>query len=170
MPVRTAAPSSSAATRKTSAHPATGGGRAASATPSIAIPEEPSVPSISPRLRVDICAIFADSQRSATGHRKLMVRLRKIQEGCCGIVPKGVKQKKKDGEQRSIPAQRGEDSAAEKEFDIEMSRCILRVLAIKKTEPVGDRVIRFLGTFLGHASEKGECPFPRNLRGVFGAN
>jgi hypothetical protein len=29
-------------------------------------------------------------------------------------------------------------------------------LPIKKTESVGDRVIRFLGLFLNHASEKGE--------------
>lgn len=38
---------------------------------------------------------------------------------------------------------------------MEVTRCILRILPIKKTESVGDRVIRFLGLFLNHASEKG---------------
>ena len=37
---------------------------------------------------------------------------------------------------------------------MEISRCALRVLGVKKTEPVGDRVIRFLGLFLKSACEK----------------
>lgn len=31
---------------------------------------------------------------------------------------------------------------------------MLRILPIKKTEPVGDRILRFVGTFLSHATEK----------------
>lgn len=49
-----------------------------------------------------------------------------------------------------------EQTEAEKEFNVEISRCILRLVPIKKSEPVGDRVIRFLGLFVAHASEKGE--------------
>ena len=48
----------------------------------------------------------------------------------------------------------GEETEAEKEFNVEVGRCMLRILTIKKSEPVGDRILRFLGTFLGHAAEK----------------
>lgn len=89
-----------------------------------------------------------------------MVRLRKIQEHCCGIAPKKAKKDPKqadqqDEEERDIPP--SEETLAEKELNVEITRCMLRVLPVKKTEPVGDRIIRFLGLFLSHASEKGEC-------------
>lgn len=146
MPSRVAARSNSATSRKPSSQPS----RAGSATPSIAIPEEPSLPEAVPSLRRDVCSIFADAQRSTTGHRKLVVRLRKLQETCCGI-----KSSKKDGAAH-IPEDvlMGEETLPEKEFNIEIGRCMLRILPIKKSEPVGDRILRFLGNFLNHASEK----------------
>ncbi|KAL4988895.1 nuclear condensing complex subunit [Aspergillus falconensis] len=149
MPSRVSARSTSTASRKGSTQTATSG-RAGSATPSFAIPEELALPEAVPTLRRDVCAIFADAQRSTTGHRKLVVRLRKIQEVCCGIPQKNSK---KDGsiEERLIP---GEETIPEKEFNAEVGRCVLRILSIKKTEPVGDRILRFLGNFLTHASEK----------------
>ena len=49
---------------------------------------------------------------------------------------------------------------AEKEFNTETARCVLRVLGVKKTEGAGDRVIKFLGMFLKAASDKGKfVPF-----------
>ncbi|KAL4747323.1 hypothetical protein BDW72DRAFT_16645 [Aspergillus terricola var. indicus] len=149
MPSRVSARSTSTASRKGSTQTATSG-RAGSATPSIAIPEEPALPEAVPTLRRDVCAIFADAQRSTTGHRKLVVRLRKIQEVCCGIPQKNSK-KDSSSEERLIP---GEETIPEKEFNVEVGRCVLRILSIKKTEPVGDRILRFLGNFLTHASEK----------------
>lgn len=151
MPSRVAARSTSTA-RKSSATASSG--RAGSATPSFAVPEEPALPEASPNLRRDVCAIFADAQRSTTGHRKLVVRLRKIQEACCGI---SQKNSKKDGKNTEAPEERlipGEETIPEKEFNVEVGRCVLRILSIKKTEPVGDRILRFLGNFLTHASEK----------------
>lgn len=45
-------------------------------------------------------------------------------------------------------------------FNREVERCILRVVGLKKGEAVGDRVIKFLGLFLRHASDKGQiCRF-----------
>ncbi|KAL5340631.1 nuclear condensing complex subunit [Aspergillus crustosus] len=152
MPSRVSARSTSSATRKGSTQ--TTGSRAGSATPSFAIPEEPALPEAIPNLRRDVCAIFADAQRSTTGHRKLVVRLRKIQETCCGISQKTSKKGSKDAEahtERLIP---GEETIPEKEFNVEVGRCVLRILTIKKTEPVGDRILRFLGNFLTHGSEK----------------
>ncbi|KAL4967229.1 condensin subunit YCG1 [Aspergillus stella-maris] len=152
MPSRVSARSSTSKTRKGSAQ-TTSSGRAGSATPSFAIPEEPALPEAFPNLRRDVCAIFADAQRSTTGHRKLVVRLRKLQEACCGI-PQQSKKNGKGGEaseERLIP---GEETIPEKEFNTEVGRCVLRILSIKKTEPVGDRILRFLGNFLTHASEK----------------
>ncbi|KAJ5803772.1 uncharacterized protein N7518_000075 [Penicillium psychrosexuale] len=150
MPGRVAARSTSATTRRSSAQPSASG-RAGSVTPSFAIPEEPTEPTSSPTLRRDVCLIFADAQRSTTGHRKLVVRLRKLQEFCCGISQKKNKGKDEEPEEALIA---GEETEAEKEFNVEVGRCMLRILTIKKSEPVGDRIVRFLGTFLGHAAEK----------------
>ena len=93
-------------------------------------------------LRVKICAIFADAQKSATGHRKLVVNLRKIHEACCY---------EPQGKNKSF------NEFNEDDFNTEIARCIVRVLPVKKTEGAGDRVIKFLGLFLQHASEKGQC-------------
>ncbi|KAJ5469851.1 hypothetical protein N7530_007208 [Penicillium desertorum] len=151
MPGRVAARSTSATTRRSSAQPSASG-RAGSVTPSFAIPEEPTEPASSPTLRRDVCLLFADAQRSTTGHRKLVVRLRKLQELCCGISQKkSNKGKDQEPEEALIP---GEETVAEKEFNVEVGRCMLRILTIKKSEPVGDRILRFLGTFLSHAAEK----------------
>ncbi|GLA94585.1 hypothetical protein AtubIFM57143_001575 [Aspergillus tubingensis] len=147
MPGRSAR-STSTATRKTSAQPS----RAGSVTPSFTIPEEPSLPEAIPTLRRDVCSLFADAQRSTTGHRKLVVRLRKLQEACCGI---SQKSSKKDGSKSqaewTLPM---EETLPETEFNTEVGRCVLRILPIKKSEPVGDRILRFLGAFLALASEK----------------
>ncbi|PCG90683.1 Armadillo-like helical [Penicillium occitanis (nom. inval.)] len=152
MPARATSGPVSTGSRKTSGQSAGSSKRASSATPSVAVPPEPPLPTTSSHLRADVCAIFADSQRSTTGHRKLVVRLRKVQEISCGITPP---KKSKDGqieEGREIPS--SDETFGEQEFNVEITRCILRILPIKKTESVGDRVIRFLGLFLNHASEK----------------
>lgn len=152
MPARATSGPASTGTRKTSGQSAVSSKRASSATPSVAVPPEPPLPTTSAHLRADVCAIFADSQRSTTGHRKLVVRLRKLQEVSCGITPP---KKDKDGRldpEREVPS--GDETFGEQEFNVEITRCILRILPIKKTESVGDRVIRFLCLFLNHASEK----------------
>lgn len=147
MPSRVSARSASSTTRKTSVQPS---GRAGSAPPVFIIPEEPPLPETSPTLRRDVCSIFADAQRSTTGHRKLVVRLRKLQEISCGI----LKKKSKDSQEQEELSLPNEETFPEKEFNVEVGRCLLRILPIKKTEPVGDRILRFVGTFLTHASEK----------------
>lgn len=105
---------------------------------SVEIPDEGEVTS----LRRHVSAVFADSQKSTTGHRKLVISLRKIQETCC-YEPANSKTRK-------------DDSFDEEDFNEEVVRCTLRLLPIKKSEAVGDRVVRFLGVFLRVASEKGE--------------
>ena len=104
-----------------------------------------SLPEDSPptELRLQICAIFADAQKSTSGHRKLVVRLRKIQEACCYLPAQSKKLRL--GTSHNF---------GEEDFNTEVPRCVLKVLGVKKTEPVGDRVIRFLGLFLKSASEK----------------
>ncbi|EAW14896.1 condensin subunit YCG1 [Aspergillus clavatus NRRL 1] len=154
MPSRVSARSTSAATRKSSAQPSASGGRAASVTPSFVIPPEPALPEASPNLRHDVCLIFADAQRSTTGHRKLVVRLRKIQEICCGISQKKTKKDAKDSQASPELVLPSEETIPEKEFNVEIGRCLLRIVPIKKTEPVGDRILRFVGTFLAHSFEK----------------
>ncbi|OJJ44020.1 hypothetical protein ASPZODRAFT_135456 [Penicilliopsis zonata CBS 506.65] len=159
MPSRVSSRSASTTGRKSSAQPSASTGRAGSVTPSVPIaniPEEPALPSTSPNLRRDVCAIFADAQRSTTGHRKLAVRLRKLQENCCGIVaPKKTKGDKNGTESQQQSTELPyEETLPEREFNVEVGRCMLRILPIKKTEPVGDRIVRFLGSFLSHASEK----------------
>ena len=67
------------------------------------------------------------------------MRLRRIQEGCCYATP-------------------GDESQGEFEegdFHVEIARCVIRLMGVKKIEGAGDRIIRFLGLFLHHATEKG---------------
>lgn len=70
-----------------------------------------------------------------------MISLRKIQEACCY---EPISQKK--GKQ--------EDEFEEEDFNNEFVRATLRIMAVKKSEPAGDRIVRFLGTFLNVASQK----------------
>ena len=72
----------------------------------------------------------------------MVINLRKIQEACC-YEPTGRKG-------------RPDDQFDEDDFNTETVRCVLRVLPIRKSETVGDRIVRFLGVFLRVASEKGE--------------
>ncbi|KAH7042627.1 chromosome condensation complex Condensin, subunit G [Macrophomina phaseolina] len=92
-------------------------------------------------LREQVCRIFGDAQRTTATQRKLVVQLRKIQEACCY---EPVKPKK----------HQSDEEFGEEDFNNEMGRCILRILPVKKSEPVGDRIVRFLGLFLRHASDK----------------
>ncbi|KAL9093572.1 MAG: hypothetical protein Q9165_003967 [Trypethelium subeluteriae] len=92
-------------------------------------------------LRKKVCLVFADAQRSAATHRKSVISLRKVQEFCCyEPEPKSSKHVEEDFD--------------EDDFTNEMLRCVTRLLVIKKSEPVGDRLVRFLGLFLKHATEK----------------
>ncbi|PGH20120.1 hypothetical protein AJ80_03688 [Polytolypa hystricis UAMH7299] len=111
-PARTSSrAASTTSTRKSSAQPSDRG-------PAVFIPEEPSVPTSSSHLRANIVEIFADSQRSATGHRKLVVRLRKIQEVCCGLRFQSKKGEKQQEDAADISFS-DEEGLAEKEFNTE---------------------------------------------------
>ncbi|KAF3479663.1 condensin complex component cnd3 [Arthroderma uncinatum] len=137
--------SSTASTRKSSVPPTN--------APTIYIPEEPALPTTSSSLRSNVVDIFADAQRAITGHRKLAVKLRKIQELCCGL-----RTTKVDGKKGSRLSEIHGDVAGgglpEKELNIEICRCLLRVVSVKKAEGAADRVIKFLGTFLKSATDK----------------
>ncbi|KAL8722817.1 MAG: hypothetical protein Q9225_000766 [Loekoesia sp. 1 TL-2023] len=99
-------------------------------------------------LRVRICEIFGDAQRSTAGHRKFAVSLRKIQEECCYEPTHAHRQ---DQEQF------GED-----DFNVEVARCVIRLMGVKKSEGAGDRIVRFLGLFLRRASDKDTSLIPEN--------
>ncbi|OJD32998.1 nuclear condensin complex subunit [Diplodia corticola] len=92
-------------------------------------------------LRDHVCRIFGDAQRTTATQRKLVVQLRKVQEACCY---EPVKPKK----------QQSDEDFGEEDFTTEVGRCLLRVLPVKKSEPVGDRVIKFVALFLKHSSDK----------------
>lgn len=112
------------------------------------------------QLRSEICNIFANAQRDTTTQRKLVVSLRKVQEACCYEPVKQQKYKKSKAERGGNGAGagegEGEDASGEEDFNEEVGRCVLRVLTVRKSEPVGDRTVKFLGLFLNYASEKGE--------------
>jgi len=115
------------------------------ATTTVVIPEEG--PSTS--LRAQICTIFGDAQRSIAGHRKLVVGFRKIQEACVY--------------EPSKPGKHARQEFQEDDFNVEFARCVIRLMGAKKSEGVGDRLIRFIGFFLRNASEKGEMVRPRHF-------
>ncbi|PTB66567.1 ARM repeat-containing protein [Trichoderma citrinoviride] len=91
-------------------------------------------------LRTQVCAIFRDAQRTTATHRKLAVNLRKIQEACCY--------------EPINPKKPAADEFDEKAFNDEFVRCVLRIMPVKKAESVGEKLIRFIGLFLRHASDK----------------
>ncbi|KAF2816630.1 uncharacterized protein BDZ99DRAFT_505983 [Mytilinidion resinicola] len=115
--------------------------RASASARSSALPVE--IPDEGPAtsLRTQICGIFAETQRNTATQRKLIINLRKIQEACC-YEPTSTKKNQK------------QEDFEESDFNEEVGRCAIRVLTVKKSEPVGDRIVRFLGLFLKHASEK----------------
>ena len=106
-------------------------------TPSLIVPEEGALST----LRTQICNVFSDAQKSAAGHRKLLIRLRKIQEACCYDPTR--------------PSKPGPQGFSEEDFKVEVARCVIRLMGVKRGEVVGDRITHFLGSFLRHAGEKG---------------
>ncbi|KAI2621031.1 ARM repeat-containing protein [Xylaria nigripes] len=101
-----------------------------------------NIPQESPdsELRSQICTVFRDAQKTTATHRKLAVTLRKIHEACCY-------------EQMTVNKQAaaGFDEA---DFNVEFTRCVFRIMPVKKSEGVGDKTIRFIGHFLRHANDK----------------
>ena len=120
------------------------GSRKSTASPTAIIPEETPVTT----LRTHICSIFGDAQRTTAGHRKLVVGLRKIQESCAY--------------ETSSSGKAGREEFDEDDFNVEIARCVIRLVGVKKSEGVGDRLVRFLGFFLRHASDKGSIIYPLN--------
>ena len=108
-----------------------------STIPSLVVPEEGPISA----LRTQICHVFSDAQRSAVGHRKLLVGLRKIQEACFY--------------EPTQPDKPSRQAFYENDFNVEIARCVIRLMGVKRSEVIGDRMIRFLGAFLRHATEKG---------------
>ncbi|PSN74764.1 ARM repeat-containing protein [Corynespora cassiicola Philippines] len=140
MPGRPSGRSTRTSTTSTTRRSGTRGSASArTSAHAVEVPDEGPVTS----LRTQICHVFGEAQKTTATQRKLVVHLRKIQEACCYEPP----DTKKKG--------REEEDFDESEFNEEVTRCVLRVLGVKKSEPVGDRVIRFLGVFLKHATEKG---------------
>ena len=111
--------------------------RKSSTSSAIVVPEEGPTSA----LRAQICNIFNAAQKSAAGHRKLVVGLRKIQETCCY--------------EPTRPGKPDRQEFNEDGFNVEIARCVIRLMGVKKSEIVGDRIVRFLGVFLRHASDKG---------------
>lgn len=120
--------------------------RKSTTSPSIVIPKEGPTST----LRAQVCNVFSDAQKSAAGHRKLVVGLRKIQEACCY--------------EPTRPGKPGRQEFNEDEFNVEIARCVIRLMGVKRIEAVGDRIVRFLGFFLRHASEKGRWNSSRRSR------
>lgn len=108
----------------------------------VAEPPEEGAPTA---LRERICGIFSDAQRGAVTQRKSAVNLRKIQE-LCSYETAAPRKHAFAGDASEFD---------ESDFNEEIGRCVVRILYVKKSEPVGDRLIRFLGLFLKHASDKG---------------
>ncbi|CZS89457.1 related to condensin complex component cnd3 [Rhynchosporium graminicola] len=106
-------------------------------TPNIEYPEETP----DNELRIQVGSIFRDAQRTTAGHRKLVINLRKLQEACCY-------------EPTSSNNKTGAEDFDEDQFTEEFTRCVLRIMPVKKSESVGERAIRFTGLFLRHANEK----------------
>ena len=93
-------------------------------------------------LRSQICSILSDAQKTTVGQRKLVVGLRKIQEVCCYEPTQHRQSTRKN--------------FCEDDFNEEITRCVIRLMVVKRSEAVGDRLIGFLGVFLRYANDKGQ--------------
>ena len=124
--------------------------RKSTSSPSIVVPIVVPEEGPTSTLRTQICNVFSDAQKSAAGHRKLVVGLRKIQEACCY--------------ESTRPGKLGQREFNEDNFNVEIARCVIRLMGVKRSEAVGDRIVRFLGFFLRHAGEKGR---ENSLRWIF---
>ena len=144
---RSARPSA-AVSHKSSVQSLNFGGSTASriSSPYVEIPEETP----ENELRTQVSSIFCDAQRTTASHRKLVINLRKVQEACC-YEPTTQKKNKT-----------GAEDFDEEQFTYEFTRCVLRVMPVKKSESVGERAIRFIGLFLRHANEKDSELIPEN--------
>ncbi|KAG8529829.1 uncharacterized protein KY384_005310 [Bacidia gigantensis] len=109
--------------------------RRATASPAINVPDE-GPPN---RLRSHVCTIFGDAQSTSAGHRKLVVGLRKLQEDCA-YEPTLSKGTEKFAQH------------AEEDFNVEFTRCIIRLMIVKKGENIGDKLVRFICMFLKYAN------------------
>ena len=105
------------------------------------------------QLRLRVCRIFADCQHTTASHRKLVNNLRRIQEECCYEPSSGARRSNKT-KATADSLNTTDDHFDEQQFNDEVERCITRVMGVKKSEAVGDRIVRFLGLFLRHASDK----------------
>ncbi|KAH8731774.1 nuclear condensing complex subunit [Phaeosphaeriaceae sp. PMI808] len=154
MPGRPSARSTRTSTASTARKSSTGtvrSTRASSARQSsnaVEIPDEGPITS----LRTQVAQVFGDAQKTTATQRKLVVNLRKIQEACC-FEPPDTNKKGGKGKEET------QEDFDEEDFNTEVVRCVLRIIGVKKSEPVGDRIIRFLGVFLKHASEKDQAIF-----------
>ena len=139
MPGRISArPSTASQPSRISSVPSLGSRASRISSPKIVAPDEgPST-----ALRIRVCAIFGDAQLTTAGHRKLVVNLRKLHDACCYEPP-------------SNAGKSAADDFEEDDFNVEIGRCVIRLVGVKKGESAGDRVVRFLGLYLRYASDKG---------------
>ncbi|VUC26467.1 unnamed protein product [Clonostachys rosea] len=136
MPARTANRSGrTSANRQVNTTVASRSSMASSVSPDVEILDTPDN-----TLRPRICAIFRDAQRTTATHRKLVVNLRKIHEACCY---------EPESERNATPEDYDEET-----FNYEFIRCVLRVMPVKRSESVGDKILRFVGFFLRLAGDK----------------
>lgn len=106
--------------------------------PTINVPDEGPPTS----LRKAIVDLFGDAQRSTASHRRLVGKLRKVQEACCF-------------EGHAFKIGRSNDDYDCNDFNNEVLRCVYRVLPVKKSETAGDRIVRFVMAFTKAASNAG---------------
>ncbi|KAF3009611.1 hypothetical protein E8E13_006938 [Curvularia kusanoi] len=119
-----------------------GAGTRSARSSAIEIPDEGDTTS----LRNRIVQVFKDAQKTTATQRKLVVTLRKIQEEVCFEPPAH--------KARNAREEEDVEDFDEADFNQEFVRNVLRVANVKKSEPAGDRMVRFMATFLRYASEK----------------
>ncbi|KAF1918931.1 nuclear condensing complex subunit [Ampelomyces quisqualis] len=120
--------------RSTRTSAASGTRSARQSSHAVEIPDEGPVSS----LRTKVAQVFADAQKTVIAQRKLVGALRKVHEAC---IPPPPAASSKRGKKARAELQGDFD---EDDFNNEVCRCVTRILAIKRSESVGDRLIRFL--------------------------
>lgn len=92
--------------------------------------------------------IFDQAQASIVTHKKNCIALYKLQNAAAGVTEL-LRKGKKDVNIRL---------SGEKTFSDIFLDMLNRVLTVKKGNPTADKVVKFVGTYLGYLNEKG-IPF-----------
>ncbi len=101
------------------------------------------------QLGTSICQIFDQASGNVANHRKNFVELHKVHTELAQFTESLMK-----GKRELVKL------VGEKDFQDTFKRSLARIFPLKKGEPAGDRIVKFVGGYIKHLNEKGSSYDP----------